>query len=217
MPRWCNGPVHVNHYVEPLLRNATDLLNRPATVAAELEDRWTTRGMPTQHQATAEDLRRVAGFLREWKAVVDAPTDHDPVRVLNQLLARYTTHPSITIITTAAGGICTIATPMPDSPPRCPAPPVPPPLNISPNGVWIAFADARSPIAPTPSSTSADQGPRSTALTAAPTATPSVDTVRRQDPPRGAAPELLELRLPDDGMRCGGTRSARRRGSPPGR
>ncbi|MEZ0053310.1 putative RNA-binding Zn ribbon-like protein [Mycobacterium sp. MAA66] len=52
--------------------------------------------MPTQHHATAEDLRRVAGFLREWKAVVDAPTDHDRVRVLNLLLARHTTHPSIT-------------------------------------------------------------------------------------------------------------------------
>jgi predicted RNA-binding Zn ribbon-like protein len=88
--------VRVNPYTQPLLQTATDLLNRPATTPADLEDRWTAQEMPVQHRATVEDLQQVQEFLRAWKAMVDAPTDHDRVRVLNRMLARYATSPSIT-------------------------------------------------------------------------------------------------------------------------
>jgi predicted RNA-binding Zn ribbon-like protein len=88
--------VRVNPYIEPLLENVTDLLNRPALTPTELERRWTARGMPTQHRATAEDLRDVRDFLHAWIAVVDAATECDRVDALNRLLARYSASPSIT-------------------------------------------------------------------------------------------------------------------------
>jgi predicted RNA-binding Zn ribbon-like protein len=88
--------VRVNPYIEPLLENVTDLLNRPVSTAAELEDRWTARGMPAQRGATAKDLREVRDFLRDWEGVVDAATERDRVEVLNQLLARFAASPSIT-------------------------------------------------------------------------------------------------------------------------
>ena len=88
--------MRVNPYTEPLLQNVTDLLNRPPTTPAELQDRWTARAMPTEHDATTEDLRQVREFLRQWETLVEAPTDEDRVSVLNRLLARYTTSPSIT-------------------------------------------------------------------------------------------------------------------------
>ncbi len=88
--------MRVNPYIEPLLQNVTDLLNRPATTAADLEDRWTSRGMPAQSPATGEDLEQLRKFLRQWAAVVDAPTEHERVRLLNQMLSRHTAKPSIT-------------------------------------------------------------------------------------------------------------------------
>jgi predicted RNA-binding Zn ribbon-like protein len=88
--------VRVNPYIEPLLQNVTDLLNRPASTPADLEDRWTSRGMPAQRHATTDDLRRVRQFLLGWEDVVDAGTEHDRVRVLNDLLDRFTASPSIT-------------------------------------------------------------------------------------------------------------------------
>jgi predicted RNA-binding Zn ribbon-like protein len=88
--------VRVNPYTEPLLQNVTDLLNRPVTTPAELQHRWTTREMPTQHDATTGDLRQVREFLQQWEKLVDATTDEDRVSILNRLLARYTTSPSIT-------------------------------------------------------------------------------------------------------------------------
>jgi predicted RNA-binding Zn ribbon-like protein len=79
-----------------LLHNVTDLLNQPASTPADLEERWTSRGMPAQRRATTDDLRRVREFLRAWEGVVDAATEHDRVAVLNQLLDRFTARPSIT-------------------------------------------------------------------------------------------------------------------------
>jgi predicted RNA-binding Zn ribbon-like protein len=74
--------MRVNPYTEPLLQNVTDLFNRPASTPAELQDRWTARAMPTDHDAGAEDLRHVREFLRQWTMLVEA--------------RRYTTSPSIT-------------------------------------------------------------------------------------------------------------------------
>ncbi|OBB20419.1 hypothetical protein A5761_05740 [Mycolicibacterium setense] len=88
--------MRVNPYIEPLLDNVTTLLNQPVSTPAELEDRWTARGMPAQRRATTEDLRDVRGFLRAWEGVVDAATEHERVDVLNDLLARFTASPSIT-------------------------------------------------------------------------------------------------------------------------
>jgi len=88
--------VHVNPYTEPLLRNAADLLNRPVCTPAELEGRWTSRAMPVGRHATVTDLREVRKFLREWEKAVDACGEDERVRVLNDLLARFTSTPSIT-------------------------------------------------------------------------------------------------------------------------
>jgi predicted RNA-binding Zn ribbon-like protein len=88
--------MRVNPYIEPLLKNVTDLLNNPPSTPADLEDRWTTWGMPAQRRATTADLRKAHEFLRAWENVVDAPTEHDRVGVLNELLSRFTASPSIT-------------------------------------------------------------------------------------------------------------------------
>lgn len=88
--------MRVNPYIEPLLENVTDLLNEPAGTPADLELRWTSRGMPAQRHATDDDLREVRAFLREWERVVDATTEPDRVGVLNHLLDRFTASPSIT-------------------------------------------------------------------------------------------------------------------------
>jgi predicted RNA-binding Zn ribbon-like protein len=88
--------VRVNPYIEPLLRNVTDLLNRPACTPADLEERWASHDMPAQSRATDEDLRTVRAFLREWEDVVNAATERDRVAALNQLLDRFTSTPSIT-------------------------------------------------------------------------------------------------------------------------
>jgi predicted RNA-binding Zn ribbon-like protein len=88
--------MRVNPYVEPLLRNATALLNQPAATPKELEDRWTSLGMPVQRRATDDDLRNVQVFLQGWARAIDAETTSDRVRVLNELLERFTVSPSIT-------------------------------------------------------------------------------------------------------------------------
>ncbi len=88
--------MRVNPYVRPLLENVIDLLNHPASEPADLDGRWVSRGMPVQRRATTEDLREVRQFLPAWEHVVDAPTEHDRVRALNELLGRFAAKPSIT-------------------------------------------------------------------------------------------------------------------------
>ncbi|MEV0670331.1 CGNR zinc finger domain-containing protein [Mycobacterium sp. NPDC050441] len=88
--------MHVNHYIEPLLRNVTDLVNQPATTPGDLERRWTSLGMPIHCRVTDVDLRRVGDFLEVWTDVVDADTEEHRVFILNRLLARFATSPSIT-------------------------------------------------------------------------------------------------------------------------
>ncbi|ORW50719.1 CGNR zinc finger domain-containing protein [Mycolicibacterium peregrinum] len=88
--------MHVNHYIEPLLRNALDLVNRPATTPGDLERRWTGLGMPIHCRITRADLRLVGDFLERWTDVIDADTEENRVLILNELLARFATGPSIT-------------------------------------------------------------------------------------------------------------------------
>ncbi len=82
--------------MEPLLRNVTDLVNRPASTPADLEQRWTARDMPIHCRVTRADVRQVRDFLAIWADVVDADTEESRVTLLNQLLARFATSPSIT-------------------------------------------------------------------------------------------------------------------------
>lgn len=88
--------MRVNPYIEPLLQNAIDLLNRPPSSAADLERRWARLGMPVGPHATAADLSTVRTFLRRWSKVVDAPDDAHRVWQINDLLRRYTAPLSIT-------------------------------------------------------------------------------------------------------------------------
>ncbi|OBI74487.1 hypothetical protein A5664_27435 [Mycolicibacterium fortuitum] len=88
--------MYVNHYIEPLLRNVTDLLNRPPTTPSDLERRWSAHDMPMHCRAMRKDLEQVCEFLELWTAVVDAGTETKRVLVLNELLTRFATSPSIT-------------------------------------------------------------------------------------------------------------------------
>ncbi|MGV9673900.1 CGNR zinc finger domain-containing protein [Nocardia sp. NPDC003482] len=88
--------MRVNPYIEPLLRNAIDLLNRPVSTPAELEVRWTAHGLPAQHPTTAADLREVDHFLDGLRRAVDATTETERVDILNAMLTRFTVGPSIT-------------------------------------------------------------------------------------------------------------------------
>lgn len=88
--------MRVNPYIEPLLRNTTDLLNDPVSTPAELESRWTSLGMPAQRRATDSDMSEVRVFLQGWARVVDAETETNRVLVLNELLDHFTVSPSIT-------------------------------------------------------------------------------------------------------------------------
>jgi predicted RNA-binding Zn ribbon-like protein len=87
--------VPVNPYTSPLLRNVTDLLNRPPESPSELEERWQSQGMPVPCPAGEDDLRRVRVFLRAWRPLVDADTDDERADVLNGLLRRFTERPSV--------------------------------------------------------------------------------------------------------------------------
>ena len=89
--------MQVNPYIEPLLRNATDLANTPPSSAAELEQRWLRWGLiPSPRPVRDDDLEIATGFLTEWNRLVDAATEAARVELLNDMLRRYTAPPSIT-------------------------------------------------------------------------------------------------------------------------
>lgn len=88
--------MRVNPYIEPLLSNATELLNRPPSDAAELESRWAAYGMPVDPHPTSADMTTVRDFLGRWAAVIDAPDAAGRVELVNRLLRQFTAHPSIT-------------------------------------------------------------------------------------------------------------------------
>ncbi|SIR93322.1 CGNR zinc finger domain-containing protein [Williamsia sterculiae] len=89
--------MRVNPYIEPLLHNATDLLNRPPTSVEELERRWLDWGLiQFPHPVTADDLDVVLAYLEQWGHLVDAPGERERVLILNAMLARFTAPPSVT-------------------------------------------------------------------------------------------------------------------------
>lgn len=88
--------MRVNPYIEPLLRNITDLLNRPPTSPEDLEARWLAGGMPLPGEPGSSDLAFVRRYLADWESVVSAADLPARVESLNRMLAGYTAAPSIT-------------------------------------------------------------------------------------------------------------------------
>lgn len=88
--------MRVNPYIEPLLRNATELLNCPPASAGELRQRWTAKDMPLPGEPVVADLNRVERYLSDWADVVDSTDNEERVDRLNLMLDRYTARPSIT-------------------------------------------------------------------------------------------------------------------------
>jgi len=88
--------VLVNHYSEQLLHNIVDLLNRPPTGPDDLAERWIAAGMPLDRGVDDRDLNTVRDYLAGWSQLVDADTEQARVALLNELLARYASHPTVT-------------------------------------------------------------------------------------------------------------------------
>ncbi|MCP2342165.1 CGNR zinc finger domain-containing protein [Actinomadura rupiterrae] len=86
----------VNPYGRTLLLAVVDLLNRPPATPAELADRWTGTGMPLESVPGPDDLTTVHGYLEDWTRLVGAATEADRVVLLNEMLARYATPPTVT-------------------------------------------------------------------------------------------------------------------------
>ncbi|MFC4909496.1 CGNR zinc finger domain-containing protein [Actinomadura gamaensis] len=86
----------VNPYGRTLLCAVIDLLNRPPDSPGELADRWAATGMPLESDPGPDDLATVRGYLAAWSRLVGATTDTERVALLNEMLARYATPPTIT-------------------------------------------------------------------------------------------------------------------------
>jgi hypothetical protein len=88
--------VLVNPYGREPVQFLCDLTNRPLAGVADLAARCGAVEMPFETEPDDDDLAQLRAFLTDWTSVVDAP-DH-PTRVarLNDLLARWTSHPTVT-------------------------------------------------------------------------------------------------------------------------
>ena len=89
--------MQVNPYIEPLLRNATELVNERPASPGELERCWLRWGLiPSPTPVRRPDLQFVSRFLTQWEQLIDASTESARVELLNAMLRRYTAPPSIT-------------------------------------------------------------------------------------------------------------------------
>lgn len=99
-PACCNGIVHLNPYGADAVLLAVNLANRPVTTALELAERCEESGVESRlvrdRKVTADDLAMVRVALDEWRAVVDADEEHVRVKLINEMLAKYTDHPRLT-------------------------------------------------------------------------------------------------------------------------
>ncbi|QKG24073.1 CGNR zinc finger domain-containing protein [Actinomadura verrucosospora] len=86
----------VNPYARTLLHLVIDLLNRPPAGPGDLAARWAEAGMPLERAAGPDDCAMVRDYLADWCRLIDAVTDADRVALLNEMLARYATQPTVT-------------------------------------------------------------------------------------------------------------------------
>src|SRR5882757_3832718 len=96
----CNAIVHLNPYGADAVLLAVNLVTNPAGTPAELADRCEASGVESrlvrERRVTTADLSAVRAALDEWLAVVDAADEDDRVRLVNEMLAKYTEHPRLT-------------------------------------------------------------------------------------------------------------------------
>lgn len=88
--------MRVNPYGRRLLTNVIDLLNHPPVDTDDIAARWIAAGMPLESRAGAHDLAVVTTYLDGWARLVAAGHEHARVAVLNELLTRYASGPTVT-------------------------------------------------------------------------------------------------------------------------
>ncbi|AKU14772.1 CGNR zinc finger domain-containing protein [Luteipulveratus mongoliensis] len=88
--------MRVNPYGEEPVRLAVRLVDRPPTTGAELARICNDAGMIVDWTVTDQELADTLRFLDEWQALADVVDEQDRARVLNESLATYATHPSLT-------------------------------------------------------------------------------------------------------------------------
>jgi predicted RNA-binding Zn ribbon-like protein len=88
--------MRVNPYGEDPVRLAVDLVNTPPTTPPELRRRCNEAGMVVDWQVSEQELADTLRFLRDWQGLADVQGEQARAEVLNESLATYATHPSLT-------------------------------------------------------------------------------------------------------------------------
>lgn len=92
--------MHLNPYGAEAVLLAVNLVTNPAHTPAELAERCEESGVESrlvrQRKVTSADLAAVRVALDEWLQVVDAADEHTRVKLVNEMLAKYTEHPRLT-------------------------------------------------------------------------------------------------------------------------
>ncbi|WP_245556978.1 CGNR zinc finger domain-containing protein [Jongsikchunia kroppenstedtii] len=79
-----------------MLDNTIDLLNRPPADVEDIAARWVAVGMPLENEPRPSDLNIVRDYLTGWARLIDAIDEPARVVILNELLARYASPPTVT-------------------------------------------------------------------------------------------------------------------------
>lgn len=88
--------MHLNPYGREAVLLAADLVNRPPSTAAELEERCREAGLVVERPAVDQDLEATRAYLERWVTVVDAVEPRERADRLNALLAASAAHPRLT-------------------------------------------------------------------------------------------------------------------------
>jgi predicted RNA-binding Zn ribbon-like protein len=92
--------VQLNPYGADAVLLAVNLVTNPATTPAELAERCEESGVDSRlvrdRKVTSADLAAVRVALDEWLEVVDTADEARRVKLVNEMLAKYTEHPRLT-------------------------------------------------------------------------------------------------------------------------
>ncbi|MGH4035948.1 CGNR zinc finger domain-containing protein [Actinomycetota bacterium Odt1-20B] len=88
--------MQLNPYGEQTVNLAADLANRRPENAEELADRCRAAGLILERPVTERDLAQASATLDAWEKIVDTPAEEERAALVNELLARTTSHPRMT-------------------------------------------------------------------------------------------------------------------------
>ncbi|HEY0616718.1 MAG TPA: CGNR zinc finger domain-containing protein [Kribbella sp.] len=92
--------MQLNPYGADAVLLAVNLVTNPATTPAELAERCEESGVDSRlvrdRKVTSADLAAVRVALGEWLEVVDTADEARRVKLVNEMLAKYTEHPRLT-------------------------------------------------------------------------------------------------------------------------